>query len=208
MTQIINLTPHLITLINAHGGTRVIPSDGRVPRVAATRNVVDQVAGVPVVEVTTGAVEGLPDPAPGTVLIVSRMVAEAAPHRRDLVAPDELVRDDAGVVVGCRQLGRVPAPGPAADGGVAVSLPDWAWVDVQNALAEVVAHVEADRETEISQRAGTRYPWGSDAEDGLVDEQVHRLARALDGIKAQASAPSGPPWRSYLPRPEAARQTQ
>lgn len=42
-----------------------------------------------------------------TLLIVSRLVAEACPERDDLVVPDDTVRDDAGRIIGCRALARV-----------------------------------------------------------------------------------------------------
>ena len=40
------------------------------------------------------------------MLIVSRLVVDALPHRFDLVAPDDLFRDDAGNVVGAQSLAR------------------------------------------------------------------------------------------------------
>ena len=49
----------------------------------------------------------LPDPADDTLLIVSRMVAEAYPERRDLVFPTELVRDPRGRVSRCKSLSRI-----------------------------------------------------------------------------------------------------
>ncbi|HLU45236.1 MAG TPA: hypothetical protein VKZ67_09500, partial [Natronosporangium sp.] len=52
------------------------------------------------------------DQQPGVLLIVSRMVAEAAPHRRDLVIPHGLLRDSQGRVVGCAGFGQVPHSDP------------------------------------------------------------------------------------------------
>ena len=52
------------------------------------------------------APDDLPDPVPGVLLIVSRMVAEHTAGRDDLVFPDDLVRDESGAVTGCRRLGR------------------------------------------------------------------------------------------------------
>jgi hypothetical protein len=67
-----------------------------------------QVAGVnvPVVRVEYGAVSDLPDPAEGTYLIVSLLVAMARPDRHDLLVPVELVRDATGAIAGCRALAR------------------------------------------------------------------------------------------------------
>jgi hypothetical protein len=39
--------------------------------------------------------------------IVSRVVAEAARDRDDLVVPDNVIRDDQGRVIACRALARV-----------------------------------------------------------------------------------------------------
>src|SRR5690554_3370931 len=107
-----NLTPHPVNLI-LDGHTITLPPDGTPPRVATTETPAGTVAvdgaEVPVVQVGTGDLEGLPDQQPGVWLLVSRMVAEAAPHRRDLVIPHGLVRDDVGRVVGCSALGQVPA---------------------------------------------------------------------------------------------------
>ena len=54
-----------------------------------------------------GAVEGLPDPEEGVVWIVSRVVAEAAKERDDLLVTDDAVRDDQGRIIGCRALARI-----------------------------------------------------------------------------------------------------
>jgi hypothetical protein len=67
------------------------------------------VDGLPIPLVRTAAtatVVNLPDPEPGTLLLVARAVAEALTGRQDLAYPHRTVRDDNGVVVGCRALGR------------------------------------------------------------------------------------------------------
>jgi hypothetical protein len=48
----------------------------------------------------------LPDPRPFTYYIVSRPVAEAVPHRLDVVFLTDFERDAGGQVVGARRLGR------------------------------------------------------------------------------------------------------
>ncbi len=53
---------------------------------------------------TFGEVTNLPEASDGTLLIVSRVVADASPARHDLVVPDQLVRNDAGQVVGAKSL--------------------------------------------------------------------------------------------------------
>lgn len=110
-----NLTPHPVTLV-VDGQTITLPPDGTPPRVSTTETPAGAASvngvQVPIFQVGTGDLVGLPDQQPGVYLLVSRMVAEAAPHRRDLLVPHGLVRDDAGRVVGCSALGQVPPPRP------------------------------------------------------------------------------------------------
>jgi hypothetical protein len=53
-----------------------------------------------------GEVEGLPEAEPDTLLLVSRIVADAgkAQGRTDLVVPHDIMRDDKGVIIGCKSL--------------------------------------------------------------------------------------------------------
>lgn len=115
-TRIINLTPHEVTI----GGLSIAP-DGRVPRLREETREVGQLVvdrdqieidgdgdTIPVTETVLGQLEGLPLPVDGVVYIVSRLVAEAAPHRDDLYFPGRLVRDKEGRVVGAASLSRLP----------------------------------------------------------------------------------------------------
>lgn len=133
---LVNLTPHTVTLIIGES-TRDIPPSGTVARCTVQREQIDSIAlwadcpdahsdehnpgspylcgacggqenlDVPITRSVFGAVEGLPDPAPRTHYIVSRVVAEAARDRRDLLVPDDTVRDEQGRIIGCRALARV-----------------------------------------------------------------------------------------------------
>ena len=119
MTALINLTPHPVRLLPIGAGRpRILPprsgKEGGPARIAeqATPAGRIQVGFGPqfqVVEVTYGEVTGLPDPDPlgGTAYVVSRMVAEAAPHRGDLYFPMDVVRDEQGQILYARSLGRV-----------------------------------------------------------------------------------------------------
>ena len=108
---LINLTPHVVNLVTSDG-TVTIPPNGTVARCAVTREVIGQVeieaygATIPLTSTRFGAVEGLPEPVPGTLFIVSALVAQAA-KRDDLVIPDDAVRDEAGRIIGCRALARI-----------------------------------------------------------------------------------------------------
>ena len=102
---IINLTPHIIDVRDGET-SRDLPPSGIVARVATVRVLDGEIDGIPVYRVTFGVVTGLPDhPTDGVIYVVSGMVAAAAP-RADVFSPGDLVRDDKGVVVGCRGLTR------------------------------------------------------------------------------------------------------
>jgi hypothetical protein len=59
---------------------------------------------VEIKRVTYGRVDDLPAREAGVVYIVSALVRAAEPDRGDLASPGGLVRDDAGVIVGCEYL--------------------------------------------------------------------------------------------------------
>lgn len=110
--RFINLTPHEITLSTAVGGI-ILPSLG-VARATETRTWVARLFptdpelglhdSLDVERVTYGNVVGLPGPADGCVYIVSQIVANAVPGRRDVVYPGRLIRDDQGRPTGCTSL--------------------------------------------------------------------------------------------------------
>ncbi len=106
-----NLTPHPVSI--HRGATRLTlpPEPGAAPRVVETSHLRGTVEvdglSVPLLHVTASKVAGLPAPQAGTLLVVARVVAEAAPERDDLVVPHEVVRDPQGAVVGCRALARI-----------------------------------------------------------------------------------------------------
>lgn len=123
----VNLTPHPVNLHLADG--RVVTIDPALPEEEVPRLVISDgqatalaVAGPDgestIVPVKVGgrvtAIDPpLPDPVPGTVHIVARVVAAQAPERDDLVWPDDLIRGDRGRVVGCRALGAARRPAAA-----------------------------------------------------------------------------------------------
>jgi len=98
--NIINLTPYRITAAGAS-----FPPDGRVARVK--KPIVGDVNGIPVVEMRSAIVEGLPAPQPDTVFVVDRRVAEVAVGRDDLLIPGKAARDERGRVVGLENFARI-----------------------------------------------------------------------------------------------------
>ena len=100
----VNLTPHTLNVITSDGSIQAIEPSGSVARCSQTEEVVKEVDGIVITRQTFGDVVGLPPQEEGTIFIVSRMIAAACPDRNDLMIPGPLVRDEKGVVVGCKGL--------------------------------------------------------------------------------------------------------
>ena len=99
--EIINLTPHAVRVVGKKD-TLFEPS-GTVARIKESRTKDTHLEGIPLNRKSFGEVENLPAPAPNKVYIVSSQVVEyLRGQRSDVVAPDDLVRDDNGQINGCR----------------------------------------------------------------------------------------------------------
>jgi len=103
MKTIINMTPHDIVVVGENQ-SRTIPKSGPVARLNATSKCCGHFDNIALTSTAYGPVMGLPDYQPDTLLIVSAMVRAALPNRPDLASPGELVRDEQGNVIGCRNL--------------------------------------------------------------------------------------------------------
>lgn len=109
MNKIINLTPHSVNVIRDDNSVAItIEASGNVARCSQTINIVDTIdlnnVTIPVSSSSYGEVVDLPAPQDDTYYIVSRLVMSACPNRQDLLVPNDLVRDEAGRVIGCRSL--------------------------------------------------------------------------------------------------------
>ena len=112
--RIVNLCPHQIDLRLPGGEEIHIPAASRPARAEVTRSpqgLVECEVGddgakvrVPVSAAQMGAVRDLPTPNSDTLFVVSYPVAYANPDRSDLLVPEDLVRDERGVVVACQTL--------------------------------------------------------------------------------------------------------
>jgi hypothetical protein len=99
MQTIINLTSHTITETTTG---KQFPPSGIVARCKQSTNKVGTVGGCPVFYSEFGKVEGLPEPKKNTTYIVSSLTLNAVPaHRKDVVAPGNLQRNEHGQPVGC-----------------------------------------------------------------------------------------------------------
>lgn len=111
-TQLVNLTPHTITLVDQNNQVLLTVESSAVARVSAQTTTVGtySVNGIEIPHTHTvyGEVEGLPAPTPGVVYIVSGMIVSALAsqgiRRDDVVVPGLQVRDEQGRVIGCRSL--------------------------------------------------------------------------------------------------------
>ena len=102
----INLTPHDVTIFVGWNEERVFPASGYVARCSHTTETIDVVEGIPVNRTTFGDVTGLPDPVEGVNYIVSNLVAQSVKGRTDVFFPCGAVRNEKGVIVGCKALSR------------------------------------------------------------------------------------------------------
>ena len=113
MIDFVNLTPHIVNVLNADGQNVTFAPSGTVARVSSTRRVADKVTGINVYETVMGEPDALVVER-DTFYIVSRLFATAflakpenAKYRDYVLVPGELKRDDAGVVIGCDGLSRI-----------------------------------------------------------------------------------------------------
>lgn len=108
MTEFVNLTGHVVTLLS-NGDPREFRPSGTIIRLKERElhsEYIDSVR-VKTVEYETDGSESWPSPREDTLFIVSYMIAKAATWRDDLVFPFDLIRKPGGVIVGCRSFARV-----------------------------------------------------------------------------------------------------
>ena len=109
--NIINLTPHCINIMDIEGNEVMKFESMGIARADSFETVVDDLNGIPVVEMSYGNPIGLPDPVDGTAYIVSMLTIQAAIQvgrtTADLYTTADLVRNEKGQIIGCRKLSRV-----------------------------------------------------------------------------------------------------
>ena len=112
---LVNLTPHEITILDENNNVVLrLPPSGTIARVTTRETQVATINGIPVYKTEYGEVEGLPDPQPGTIYIVSLLVLQALKargiDRNDVVAPNTspspmgAVRNEKGQIIGVRSF--------------------------------------------------------------------------------------------------------
>ena len=102
-----NLTPHVVNILNKRNGQiMAIPPSGVVARVSTCFEMDYEFDGIEIGHTKYGEVTGLLEPVEGTLYIVSLVLLKAAPDRKDLVVPNDLVRDEKGMVLYARSFTR------------------------------------------------------------------------------------------------------
>lgn len=106
MTQkIINASPHAIHILGP-GNTivRVFPKSNGMIRVKEEIKEAGTINGVPITHTKWGECDEVPAYCEGTYYIVSQLVKNALPHRKDMLVPKNIVRDPDGNIMGCMSL--------------------------------------------------------------------------------------------------------
>ena len=106
-----NLTPHDVNVVCENGKTVTFPPEGIIPRCTQSSEKIGEVTvgddTVDIVKSVFGQVNDLPEREKDTIFIVSMVVAKAASDRDDLVIPTDLVRNEAGAIIGCKALAKI-----------------------------------------------------------------------------------------------------
>ena len=98
--QFINLTNHEINVITPLGMKTIKPS-GQIARVNYKIETIDEVDGIPIVEIVYKDVVGLPEPQPNIYYIVSSVVKNAIGlKRKDIVTLYDVKRKN-GIPYAC-----------------------------------------------------------------------------------------------------------
>lgn len=106
----LNRTEHEVKIFNVIG--TIVPDmvleqyKGEPIRVSCESRKVDTVEGIDIYENIYGEVTGLPEFKEGVFYVVSAMVRQALPERKDLLSPGQLIRNEEGQPVGCLGLVR------------------------------------------------------------------------------------------------------
>lgn len=101
--NILNLTPHNLTIHNGEGESTTIAPSGIVARVAAEKENTGCIDGIPVFKTAFGEIQDLPEAQEGVIYVASLLVAQAA-KRADVFSPGELLRNEQGQPIGCLGL--------------------------------------------------------------------------------------------------------
>lgn len=110
MTNIINLTPHKINIVDEEGNVVKIFESSGVARAAQNDVQIGMLEGIPIIETKFGEPVDLPEYSQGTYYIVSALTAKAASlsgrNTQDLLLTGKTVRNSDGQIIGCQALAK------------------------------------------------------------------------------------------------------
>jgi len=77
---------------------------GIIPRLNQVNCYVCSFEGISLIRTEYGEIYDLPPQEEGVLLIVSSMVRTVLPERTDLASPGDLIRNERGNIIGCKNL--------------------------------------------------------------------------------------------------------
>lgn len=106
-TTIINLTPHHVNIYIDKDEIITIKTKGlhKAVRCLSLTKCIGKIANIDLTRTELGEVYNLPNEKKDVYYIVSRMVFDIIKDRKDLLVPNDVVRNNEGDVIGCRNLG-------------------------------------------------------------------------------------------------------
>lgn len=120
MTQIHNMTPHVISIIvegvkvdfPSEGIIRAAQKDEQVDEIVTDLNLGNSSAGftIPVFKSTFGAPEGVPEKLDGIYIVSSlayQSLKAAGMPMEHFVVPSGTIRDESGKIIGCKGFARI-----------------------------------------------------------------------------------------------------
>jgi hypothetical protein hcinC1_00210 len=109
-SNMLNRTEHSVKIFNTIGvetPDMVLEQyTGEPIRVSYESRKVGVIEGIDIYKNVYGEVTGLPEFKKGVYYVVSAMVRQALPGRKDLLSPGQLIRNEAGQPIGCLGLVR------------------------------------------------------------------------------------------------------
>ncbi len=110
MTNITNLTPHPVNIVDKEGNIIKVFESAGVARAAQEDVEIGTLEGITIIETTFDEIVDLPEYSQGTYYIVSAITAKAASlsgrSTRDLLLPGKTVKNRDGQIIGCQALAR------------------------------------------------------------------------------------------------------
>lgn len=103
MKEIINMTPHDITIFMDNGNEHHLPSKGSF-RISSTTKYVEMFGDVQITETIFGEATNLPKFKQDRYYIVSSILCRKYPERKDFLIVNQTLRNNKGQVKGCQSL--------------------------------------------------------------------------------------------------------